>query len=108
MNLRDTTALANSKPDMAEYYLYHCESDTSRWAIAVEQPREDRYNVSVMYQEPGWDVFGVIRYWQYEDRPSAEARYLQLQNMFADLDEGITIKTLTRNLPATEPRLADD
>lgn len=108
MQMRDTTVEANNKADMADYYLYHSESEGSRWALAIEQPREDRYNVSVMYQEPGWDVFGVIRYWTYVDRAEAEARYLQLQGMFKELDEGISIKAVTRNLPATEPRPEDD
>lgn len=108
MHMRDTTAEANTKAEMADYYIYHSESEASRWALAVEQPREGRFNVSVMYQEPGWDVFGVIRYWTYTDRAEAEARYLQLQGMFKDLDEGISIKAVTRNLPATEPRPEDD
>ena len=58
--------------------------------------------VAVAYREPAWDVYGTIRYWVYDDRSLAEARYLELQRLFGDLDEAITMKALERNQPPVE------
>jgi hypothetical protein len=100
--MRDTTMEANAKTNMAQYYLYHSESPASRWAIAVEQPTQETFNVSVLYREPDWDVFGTIRYWVFEDRVDAEARYLELQKLFRELAEDATIKAIVRQLPEEE------
>lgn len=108
MNMRDTTVDANNRAEMADYYLYHVESPDARWAIAVEQATEARFNVSVMFREPGWDVYGTVRYWSYPERSMAEARYLQLQDLFKDLDEGITLKAMTRSLPEEERTYGED
>ncbi|MFP5503266.1 MAG: hypothetical protein ACLGIN_12330 [Candidatus Sericytochromatia bacterium] len=102
MQMRDTTLDANSRAEMQNYYLYHAESPDARWAISVEQVVEGRFNVAVAYREPAWDVYGTIRYWVYDDRSLAEARYLELQRLFGDLDEAITMKALERNLPPVE------
>jgi hypothetical protein len=110
MHLRDTTIEANNREEMANYYLYHAESPASTWGLAVEQVEADHFNVCVLFKEPAWDVFGVIRYWTVEDRAEAEARYLELQKIFETLDEGVTLKTLQRALPEEErhgPRKSD-
>jgi hypothetical protein len=104
MHLRDTTIEANNKENMANYYLYHAESPANLYGLAVEQVEQDLYNVCVLYKEPDWDMYGVLRYWSFEDRAEAEARYLQLQTLFADVDEGISMKAIQRVLPEEERR----
>jgi hypothetical protein len=102
MNMRDTTVEANSGENMADYYLYHVQSEENRWALAVEQTRGDRFHVSVLMSEPGWDVFGAVRYWVFEERALAEARYLELQRLMADIDEQEDMKAVLAKLPAAE------
>ena len=104
MHLRDTTEEANSKENMANYYLYHAEGPQGVYGLAVEQVEQEHYNVCVLFKEPGWDMYGVLRYWTFEDRAEAEASYLRLQNQFADIDEGIGMKALLRVLPEEERR----
>ena len=82
MHLRDTTAETNAQGDMANYYLYHAESPQGLYGLAVEQVEADQYNVCVLFKEPGWDMYGVLRYWTYSDRAEAEANYLSLQKVF--------------------------
>lgn len=107
MQLRDTTTEANSREDMQAYYLYHVESPHSRWAVAVEQVEPERFNVSVLYREPAWDVYGVIRYWGFRERSMAEARYLEAQRILGELDEEAGINEVVKALPADE-RLRED
>lgn len=102
MHLRDTTIEANKKEELDNYYLYHAESPQSIWGLAVEQVELDHYNVSVLFKEPDWDVFGVLRYWTVAERAEAEARYLELQKIFETLAEDVTLKTLQRALPEQE------
>ena len=61
MQLKDDTIEANSGEDMADYFLYHARSADQRYGLAVEQARVDRFHVSVLMREPGWDVDGVLR-----------------------------------------------
>lgn len=102
MNMRDTTLEANERAEMQNFYLIHAESPDARWAVSIEQVTDDRFHVSVQYRDPAWDVYGTIRYWVAEDRAEAEARYLQLQGLFQEFDEGISVKTLLRRLPDEE------
>lgn len=102
MELRDTTVEANSGENMADYYLYHAQSADDRWALAVEQVRGDRFHVSVLVNEPGWDMFGVVRYWIFTDRAMAEARYLELQRLMAGVAEGATMQEVLPLLPTAE------
>ena len=102
MHLRDTTIEANTKENMANYDLDHAESPQSTYGLAVEQVESDQFNVCVLFKEPAWDVYGVLRYWTFDDRALAEARYLELQKAFETLDEGITMKALLRALPEEE------
>lgn len=90
------------------YYMYHLQSATDRWAIAVEQVRIDRFSVSVLYKEANWPDFGVIRYWTVDDRTMAEARYLELQRIFAGIDEGVGYKELARAIPPEERHARTD
>lgn len=102
MELRDTTVEANSAPDMTAYYLYRMQSKGDRWGLAVEQLETDRFSVAVTFQEPGWDVHGVARYWVYATRDLAEARFLELQRLLGKLDEDLDLKALTAELPEEE------
>lgn len=102
MELRDTTVDANSGENMADYYMYHLQSPNDRWAIAVEQVRPGRFHVSVLASQPGWGMFGVVRYWVAQDQTLAEARYLELQTLFAGIDEGADIKVVQALLPPAE------
>lgn len=102
MELRDTTVEANSAPDMTAYYLYRMQSKADRWGLAVEQPETERFTVSVTYQEPGWDVHGIARYWVYATRDLAEARFLELQRLLGGLDEALELKAMTAALPEEE------
>ena len=108
MDLRDTTVEANSAPDMTAYYLYRMESPTGRWGLAVEQLELDRFSVAVTYQEPGWDVHGIARYWVYATRDLAEARFLELQRLLGKLDEGQDLKAMVPHLPEEELLEDDD
>jgi hypothetical protein len=108
MNLRDTTVEANSGENMADYYLYHIQSEENRWAIAVEQTRGDRFHVSVMVKQFGWDMYGVVRYWAFEERAMAEARYLELQRIFGELEEGIALEDLVKKLPPADRRVPSE
>ena len=105
MILRDNTIEANSGENMADYYLYHVQSAEDRWAIAVEQTRADRFHVSVLVKQFGWDLFGVVRFWIFDERAMAEARYLELQRIFADLLEGVALEDLLKMLPEAERRV---
>ena len=102
MQLRDTTAEANNQENMANYYLYHSESANNAWGLAVEQVEADAFNVCVLYKEPDWDMYGVIRYWTFDDRAMAEARYLELQTLLRDVEESVGMKELLKTLPETE------
>ena len=102
MLLRDNTMEANEREGMQTFYLYHVESPYGRWALGVEQPREGRFQVVVELREEGWDVAGAVRYWLYEDRAMAEARYLELQRLFEDLDEDAELSAIVAALPAIE------
>ncbi|MEB3196502.1 MAG: hypothetical protein VKP62_04790 [Candidatus Sericytochromatia bacterium] len=108
MDLTDTTVARNSEPDMAAYYLYRMESPARRWGLAVEQLREDRFHVAVTYAEPEWDVHGVVRYWSYETRDLAEARYLELQRVLGAVEESLEMKAILAVLPAVERAEAAD
>jgi hypothetical protein len=99
MHLRDNTAEVNSQGDMANYYLYHSESPAGAYGVAVEQAEADVYNVSVLFKEPGWDMFGVLRYWTFGDRAEAEANYLSLQKAFEGIDEAAGMKEVLKALP---------
>jgi hypothetical protein len=99
MKLRDTTVEANSGDDMADYYLYHAQSEGDRWAVAVEQMQIDRFHVSVLMKQPDWPVFGVLRYWVFPDRAMAEARYLELQRLLSAFAEDVAMKELMVKLP---------
>jgi hypothetical protein len=99
MKLRDTTVEANSGEDMADYYLYFAQSAEDRWALAVEQMQLDRFHVSVLMKQADWPVFGVLRYWVFPDRAMAEARYLELQRLLADIAEDVPMKELLAKLP---------
>lgn len=104
MHLRDTTMEANNKENMANYYLYHSESPKGIYGLAVEQVEMDHFNVCVLFKDPAWgeDMFGVLRYWTFEDRAEAEAHYLNLQRVMADVDEDISMKAIQRVLPEEE------
>jgi hypothetical protein len=102
MELRDTTVEANSAPDMTAYYLYRMQSKQDRWGLAVEQLEADRFSVAVTYQEPGWPVHGVARYWVYATRDLAEARFLELQRLLGGEAEDQPLKALTAKLPPEE------
>lgn len=104
MHLRDTTIEANNKENMANYYLYHAESPNSLYGLAVEQVEADLYNVNVLFKQPDWDVFGVLRYWSFDDRAVAEARYLELQKLFEGLEEDLDMKAVLKALPEEERR----
>jgi hypothetical protein len=106
MHLRDTTMEANNKENMANYYLYHAESPQGVYGLAVEQVEADHFNVCVLFKEPAWDMYGVLRYWTFEDRAEAEAHYLNLQKVLADIDEGISMKAIQRVLPEEERHVA--
>jgi hypothetical protein len=108
LNLRDTTLEANSGENMADYYLYHVQSEENRWALAVEQTRGDRFHVSVMVKQFGWDMYGVVRYWVFEERAMAEARYLELQRLLGELDEGIALEDLMKKLPPADRRVPSE
>lgn len=110
MDLRDTTVEANSAPDMTAYYLYRMMSTGDRWGLAVEHLEVDRFSVAVTYQEPGWDVHGVARYWVYATRDLAEARFLELQRLLGKLEESLDLKAMTPELPEEEfeDRFQDD
>lgn len=107
MDLRDTTVEANSAPDMTAYYLYRMESPSGHWGLAVEQLELDRFSVAVTFQEPGWDVHGIARYWVYATRDLAEARFLELQRLFGGLDEALELRAMTALLPPEE-RIEDE
>lgn len=102
MELRDTTVEANSAAEMQNYYLYKMQSKADRWGIAVEQPETDRFTVAVTFQEPGWDVDGVARYWVYKTRDLAEAKFLELQRVLGGFEEDLALKELVKLLPPEE------
>ncbi len=102
MELRDTTLAVNQAPRDDNNYLYHLESANGRWAIAIEHFREAHFNVCVMYRDPDWDLHGVIRYWKCSARDMAEARFLALQNLFANLDADLALTDMLRHLPPEE------
>lgn len=104
MHLRDTTVEINHVEDMQNDYLYHSESAQGRWGLGVEQVTPERFDVSVNFREPGWDVAGVIRYWTFAERALAEARYLELQRLFEGFCEDVTMDEVMPRLPATERR----
>lgn len=107
MDLKDTTVEANSAPDMTAYYLYRMESPAKRWGLAVEQLEHDRFSVAVTFQDDAWDMHGVARYWVFAARDEAEARFLELQRRLSELDEGLDLKAMNKQLPAQE-RLEED
>lgn len=102
MLLRDNTMEANEREGMQTFYLYHVESPYSRWALGVEHVSEGRFQVVVELKEKEWDVAGAVRYWVFEDRAMAEARYLELQRLFEDLDEEAELKSILAVLPEVE------
>lgn len=106
MELEETTAARNAEPEMESYYLHRLESPSRRWGLAVEQVKSDNFSVSVTYMEPDWPVYGVARHWSYESRDVAEALYLQLQKLLADVDEQTDLRGVTALLPQAE-RIAD-
>ncbi|MDB5101984.1 MAG: hypothetical protein JWM80_6405 [Cyanobacteria bacterium RYN_339] len=108
MNLRDNTIDANSGENMADYYLYHFQSEQDRWALAVEQTAGNRFHVSVMVKQFGWDIHGVVRYWVFDERDMAEARLLELQGIFGGMEEGIALEDLIKKLPAAERRVPSE
>jgi hypothetical protein len=102
MELEETTAARNAEPEMESYYLHRLESPSRRWGLAVEQIKADNFSVSVTYMEPNWPVHGVARHWSYESRDVAEALYLQLQKLLADVDEQLDLRGVTALLPPPE------
>lgn len=104
MQLIDDTIEANATAEEGEAYLYHAKTASGRWAIALEQTSATHYQVSVLFRAPDWALGGVIRYWRFEDRALAEARYLELQTRLRDLDEALDIEGLLPALPGAEHR----
>jgi hypothetical protein len=102
MQLQDTTLDRNAELETSTYYIYRLESPSRRWGIAVEQVVADLFNVSVTYCEPDWDLHGVVRYWSFDSRDMAEARYLELQRLLGDADEATEMRALLATLPPTE------
>lgn len=102
MLLRDNTQEANDREGMQAFYLYHVESPYGRWGLSVEHVQEGRYHVGVELREKDWDVAGMVRYWVYEERAMAEARYLELQRLFEDVDEETEMKAVLALLPEPE------
>lgn len=106
MELEETTAERNAEPEMDAYYLHRLESPARRWGLAVEQLREDHFSVAVTYKEAEWPVHGVARHWSYLTRDEAEARYLQLQNLLAKVEESAELGSVTVLLPPAERIIA--
>ncbi|MEB3285782.1 MAG: hypothetical protein VKN33_10895 [Candidatus Sericytochromatia bacterium] len=102
MELEETTAKRNAEPEMESYYLHRLESPSRRWGLAVEQLRDDHFSVAVTFTEPNWPVHGVARHWSYSTRDVAEAQYLVLQNILADIEESANLSDVTRKLPPPE------
>lgn len=102
MELEETTALRNAEPEMDAYFLHRLESPSRRWGLAVEQLRADHFSVAVTYMETDWPVHGVARHWSYQTREEAEARYLQLQNLLAKIEESADLGSVTPLLPPAE------
>jgi hypothetical protein len=108
MKLRDTTEDANTREAPDNSYLHFAQSSNDKFAIAVEQPKSDSFNVAVLYKEPAWDLFGVIRYWVYAERVLAETRYLELQRIFDPLEESHDLKGVLAALPPQERHWGGD
>lgn len=104
MELRDTTVEANSGPEMEQYFLYKMQSKADRWGLAVEHPELERFTVAVTFQDAGWGLDGVARYWVFAARDEAEARFLELQRVLGALDEDLPLKELVAKLPEEDER----
>lgn len=104
MQLIDNTTEANATAEEGEAYLYHSTTGSGRWAIALEQTTATNYQVSVLFKAPDWAIGGVIRYWRFDDRALAEARYLELQTKLREIDEDLTIEAMLPKLPEPEQR----
>ncbi|MEB3330842.1 MAG: hypothetical protein VKQ33_16595 [Candidatus Sericytochromatia bacterium] len=102
MQLQDTTLERNAELEATAYYVYRLESPARRWGIAVEHLIADQFNVSVTYCEAGWDVHGVVRYWSFDSRDLAEARYLELQRLLGEADEASDMQAMLALLPPPE------
>lgn len=102
MQLQDTTLERNAELEAETYYIYRLESPARRWGIAVEQLNPERFSVAVTYCEAAWDVHGVARYWAFDSRDLAEARYLELQRLLGNLDEEADLEAMLGALPAVE------
>jgi hypothetical protein len=47
-------------------------------------------------------VHGVVRYWSFESRDLAEARYLELQRLLGEADEAADMRAMLALLPPVE------